>query len=458
MEGTLFKWTNYYNGWQPRYFVLNETGILSYYKSSELIHEGCKGSCLVPVCELKVHPNDPLRFDLIIPGELFLCLKAKSQPERQRWLVALGTCKSRGTKSTTSTTTISNNNNNNNNNNATPSILISQVNVIDNELKIKVQELRLYETVLTQRIHAIKSIANDTPIPDVQKLDESTSMLSVTCDAFIHTLDECVKLATGDSSQSLLLLSQSLSTIPDDISTYQQSFFQIDSPKSTNSTTTILPKQFFYKTFFSQLPFTFAKLISLEFKDIHSELFLSTCEQYLHMIDKFNSKTFIPLRADANGNISKLRRKISNDPNKFQTLYSIVNDEIIAKTTKEKNSATDALLWLKRSVHFLGCFLCEFGQGDKTVEDAINKAYGQTLKRFHGWITRGVFSIALRSAPYKEDFLVSLAIDSNDAREVLFERQILNEMIEHGSNINIVLNKITEFYIENELESDEIIG
>lgn len=35
-------------------------------------------------------------------------------------------------------------------------------------MKIKVQELRLYETVLTQRIHAIKSIANDTPVPDVK--------------------------------------------------------------------------------------------------------------------------------------------------------------------------------------------------------------------------------------------------------------------------------------------------
>ncbi|CAF4357449.1 unnamed protein product, partial [Rotaria sp. Silwood2] len=301
MEGTLFKWTNYYNGWQPRYFVLNETGILSYYKSSELIHEGCKGSCLVPACELKVHPNDPLRFDLIIPGEQFFCLKAKSQPERQRWLVSLGTCKSIGTKSTTSTTTITNNNNNNNN---IPPALISNINAIDNELKIKVQELRLYETVLTQRIHAIKSIANDTPIPDIKKLDESTSMLSVTCDAFIHTLDECVKLATGDSSQSLLLLSPPSSIMSDDLSIYQQSFSQIGSTKSTNSTTIILPKQFFYKTFFSQLPFTFAKLTSLAFKDIHSELFLSTCEQYLSIIDKFNSKTFIPLRADANGNIS----------------------------------------------------------------------------------------------------------------------------------------------------------
>jgi hypothetical protein len=68
MEGTLLKWTNYYNGkklkkiemkflfnvgWQPRYFVLNAKGVLSYYKSSELIHEGCKGSCLVLVCEVK---------------------------------------------------------------------------------------------------------------------------------------------------------------------------------------------------------------------------------------------------------------------------------------------------------------------------------------------------------------------------------------------------------------------
>jgi hypothetical protein len=40
-------------GWQPRYFVLNDTGVLSYYKSRELIHEGCKGSCLILACEVK---------------------------------------------------------------------------------------------------------------------------------------------------------------------------------------------------------------------------------------------------------------------------------------------------------------------------------------------------------------------------------------------------------------------
>jgi hypothetical protein len=44
---------------------------------------------------------------------------------------------------------------------------------------------------------------------------------------------------------------------------------------------------------------------------------------------------------------------------------------------------------------FLASFLHEFGQGDKSVEDAMSKAYGQTLKRYHGWITRGAFSVII---------------------------------------------------------------
>jgi hypothetical protein len=59
-------------------------------------------------------------------------------------------------------------------------------------------------------------------------------MLSVTCDAFIHTLDECVKLATGDSSQSLLLLCPSLPKLTDGISTLRQSFNEVEPIKFVN--------------------------------------------------------------------------------------------------------------------------------------------------------------------------------------------------------------------------------
>jgi len=48
----------------------------------------------------------------------------------------------------------------------------------------------------------------------------------------------------------------------------------------------------------------FSTLSLLSFNEIHSELFLSTCEQYLHLIDKLNSTTFIPYRSDINENIN----------------------------------------------------------------------------------------------------------------------------------------------------------
>jgi len=90
-----------------------------------------------------------------------------------------------------------------------------------------------------QRIHAVKSIANDTPTPDVKNLDETTSMLSVTCDVFIHTLDECVQLATGGSTQSLLSTPTS-SMNSDKITTERNSLKELN----------VLPKQIIYRTFF----------------------------------------------------------------------------------------------------------------------------------------------------------------------------------------------------------------
>lgn len=43
MEGNLLKWTNYWNGWQLRYFVLKD-GILSYYSNEGEIDSGAKRS------------------------------------------------------------------------------------------------------------------------------------------------------------------------------------------------------------------------------------------------------------------------------------------------------------------------------------------------------------------------------------------------------------------------------
>ena len=46
-----------------------------------------------------------------------------------------------------------------------------------------------------------------------------------------------------------------------------------------------------------------------------------------------------------------------------------------------------------RDLDFIANFFHTFGQEVHTVEDSLNRAYGETLKAHHGWATRGIFSV-----------------------------------------------------------------
>lgn len=174
MEGLLWKWTNYMSGWQPRWFVL-DNGVLSYYKSQEDVINGCKGSLQMAVCDISVHSTDHTRLDLIIPHEQHFYIKASSPHERQRWLVAMGTCKASLT-------------------NGRPSEEMGEIS--PDIVRTKKSELRLYCDLLMQQVHSVKSAVQESQ-PDVKKLDEATSLLGATCDTFIQTLDDCMKIANA---------------------------------------------------------------------------------------------------------------------------------------------------------------------------------------------------------------------------------------------------------------------
>jgi len=167
-------------GWQPRWFVL-DGGVLVYYKSQEEVAQGCKGSLKISSCEISVSQTDLLRLDLHLPGELHYYLRASTSQERQQWLVALGSAKAcEGiTKETAEPVT----------------------GPIDGErdiLKTKRSELRLYCDLLMQQVHSVKDAATQMPQPDVDKLEESTHLLGATCDTFISTLEDCLRLAKAD--------------------------------------------------------------------------------------------------------------------------------------------------------------------------------------------------------------------------------------------------------------------
>jgi len=199
MEGILWKWTNYWTGWQPRWFVL-DGGVLVYYQSQEEVSQGCKGSLKISACEISVSQTDTLRLDLNLPGELHYYLRASTSQERQQWLVALGSAKAcEGiTKETPEPGTPSAEQ-------AAGSITFHAVRpsagAIEGDkdlLKTKRSELRLYCDLLMQQVHSVKDAATQMPKPDVDKLEESTHLLGATCDTFISTLEDCLRLAKAD--------------------------------------------------------------------------------------------------------------------------------------------------------------------------------------------------------------------------------------------------------------------
>ncbi|XP_037379530.1 pleckstrin homology domain-containing family A member 3 isoform X1 [Talpa occidentalis] len=179
MEGVLYKWTNYLTGWQPRWFVL-DNGILSYYDSQDDVCKGSKGSIKMAVCEIKVHSVDNTRMELIIPGEQHFYMKAVNAAERQRWLVALGSSKACLTDTRTKKE--------------------KEISETSESLKTKMSELRLYCDLLMQQVHTIQEFVhhdeNHSP-PSIENMNEASSLLSATCNTFITTLEECVKIANA---------------------------------------------------------------------------------------------------------------------------------------------------------------------------------------------------------------------------------------------------------------------
>ncbi|TRY92048.1 hypothetical protein DNTS_034072 [Danionella cerebrum] len=228
MEGVLYKWTNYMTGWQPRWFVL-DNGIISYYDSQDDVCKGSKGSIKMSVCEIKVHPTDSTRLELIIPGEQHFYVRAVNAAERQKWLVALGTSKAGLTDTRTKKE--------------------RELTETTESLKTKMSELRLYCDLLMQQVHSIQETLEEErePMgPSTETRKEESSLLSATCETFIRTLEECMKIANSkfttdmlQSSPSVLLMSP-VSPSPVQMSRMKRS---ISHPGTYDFERTSLPKE-----------------------------------------------------------------------------------------------------------------------------------------------------------------------------------------------------------------------
>lgn len=535
MEGTLWKWTNYLSGWQPRWFVL-DVGVLAYYKSQEEVGLGSRGSVKMACCEISVHHSDAVRIDLKIPPDQYIYLRAATPAERQQWLVALGTAKA-------CLTTMKQNGHS-----ETPGESI-------NQLKEKMQELNMYRSLLLQQIGTIKMLCANKE--ESQEFGEAGTMLSATCDEFLKNLCDCVELAEGNFGSSSSSPSSPTTSMSKTLSSSKHSAFQKQllhethrssspppSPTSSVASTlsssyngppslatmsdqsgsserppsstvkhlsTQTPSQHVGNrsstnssdhtdrrhgqasragsnsslnhktihiessrnsldsqssnsnsedmkdeplTFFTAAKFRFERMQIGVDNGIPTKPFLSSCSCILPFLDILGSTAFAPVKLDISGNIKKLEAKHETDPKAFVTLQNIVYQELKSNTCTAKNSATDALLWLKRALEFMQVFLAEVARGEKDLAVAAGTAYGKTLRRYHGWVVRGVFALAVKAVPYRSDFLTSLG---STEKSIAPHKDVIRDMKLCVEGLSRVTNILNQFYRKHKLDSEDTV-
>lgn len=49
-----------------------------------------------------------------------------------------------------------------------------------------------------QQVHMVKTAANNDGGADITKMNEATSLLTATCDTFIKTLEDCMKISNAN--------------------------------------------------------------------------------------------------------------------------------------------------------------------------------------------------------------------------------------------------------------------
>ncbi|CAI8026676.1 Glycolipid transfer protein [Geodia barretti] len=168
--------------------------------------------------------------------------------------------------------------------------------------------------------------------------------------------------------------------------------------------------------------------------------------------DVLGSTAFMPVKSDINGNIQRLQTQYDTAPDQFPTLQSIVDSEISAGTNKGSKSCTVGLLWLKRALEFICVFLESAVGGEEDLVKCANKAYDESLRKYHGWIVKGIFSVAVRAVPYHKDFVTALKKDASVSSETLY-----SDMQAALTPLRETINELNRFYTLRGQHSDDTV-
>ncbi|KAJ7594467.1 glycolipid transfer protein domain-containing protein [Mycena floridula] len=170
--------------------------------------------------------------------------------------------------------------------------------------------------------------------------------------------------------------------------------------------------------------------------------FLEASRGLVGLFDLLGSAAFSVVQTDLRGNITKIQARYDAAPEKSATLEELVENE----KGEKKRTATEGLLWLLRGLSFT-CQALQIAQANKDQElaAAFTKSYEGTLKKFHNFVVKGIFGVAMKACPYRAVFYEKLAADPAGGEPASSER--LNEELDKWlAALSSIVARMEAFY------------
>lgn len=156
------------------------------------------------------------------------------------------------------------------------------------------------------------------------------------------------------------------------------------------------------------------------------------------LILNFKCKLFFSL-------LQKIREKYSTDPSNFDSIQKMIDKEIVAKQAKLQNSATEAIIFVTRSLHFLQLFTNEVTVNDSRF--SAQKAYALALKPYHGLVARQVYSVAVNNVVNKKEFINSIIL----GEESKIGNSLNDTLKFFSTNLSVIISNLYSFFEEKKL-------